>query len=248
MDHYGKYPFDSLPRSWKDAAKKYSPDTLQAHGIVPWHIEVMMRKLTWAFKKNDLNMVLKYSAEIGHYVADAHVPLHTTENYNGQLTNQKGIHGFWESRLPELYSSSYDFLVGKAKYIESPIDLAWETVKASHAAVDSVLKFEAQLNERFRPDRKYAVEVRNGVTIKTYSEEYSQAYDKMIEGQVERRLRQSLIDVGSLWYTAWVNAGQPDLDKLDNNTSNDSLKKAEEELEVLWNTGKPKLKAKGHDD
>ena len=28
---------------------------------------------------------------------------------------------------------------------------------------------------------------------------------------VENRLRASIILLGSLWYTAWVNAGQPDL-------------------------------------
>jgi hypothetical protein len=248
IDHYGPHPFDSVPKRWKDAVKKYSEDTLMAYGIVPWHIEVMVGKLTYAFKKQNLNLVLKYSAEIGHYIADAHVPLHTTENYNGQLTNQKGIHGFWESRLPELYSANYDYLVGAARYVDSPIDLAWETVRASHAAVDSVLKFEAQLNDRFDPARKYSVENRSGATIKTYSEEYSKAYDQMIEGQVERRLRKSLIDVGSLWYTAWVNAGQPDLEKLDNQTMLDSLQKVDEELDRMWSTGKPKVKSAGHED
>jgi hypothetical protein len=248
IDHYGEHPFDSVPRKWKDAVRKFSEDTLMAYGIVPWHIEVMVAKLTNAFKKQNLNLILKYSAEIGHYVADSHVPLHTTENYNGQLTNQKGIHGFWESRLPELYSSNYDYLVGAARYVDSPIDLAWETVIASHAGVDSVLKFEAQLNERFDPARKYSVENRGGATVKTYSEEYSKAYDKMIEGQVERRLRRSLIVVGSLWYTAWVNAGQPDLEKLDNQTIRDSLKLVDEELDRMWSTGKTKIKPVGHED
>ena len=46
---------------------------------------------------------------------------HTTENYNGQFTNQKGIHGFWESRIPELFYDEYDFITGKAKYIDYPL-------------------------------------------------------------------------------------------------------------------------------
>ena len=49
-----------------------------------------------------------------YYVGDAHVPLHTTENYNGKMTGQKGIHGFWESRLPEINADNYNFFVLKA--------------------------------------------------------------------------------------------------------------------------------------
>jgi hypothetical protein len=70
----------------------------------------------------------------------------------------------------------------------------------------------------------------------------------MIEGQVERRLRRSLIVVGSLWYTAWVNAGQPDLEILDNETIRDSLKLVDEELDRMWSTGKIKMKPVGHED
>jgi hypothetical protein len=65
------------------------------HGIVPWHILKVKYWLTQAMKDHDYKQILKLSADIGHYIADAHVPLHTTENYSGQLTNQHGIHGLW---------------------------------------------------------------------------------------------------------------------------------------------------------
>src|SRR4051794_38515860 len=48
MDHYGKYPFNSLPRTWIEATKKYSEDSLKAYGIVPWHIQIMLARLTKA--------------------------------------------------------------------------------------------------------------------------------------------------------------------------------------------------------
>ena len=156
IDHYGKYPFDSVPQWWKKAVAKYSEDTLKAYGIVPWHIEKMVYRLTEAFKEENMDLILHYSADLGHYIADAHVPLHTTENYNGQLTNQKGIHGFWESRIPEMKSEGYDYWIGRAKYIGKPLEKAWDVVKASHAAVDSVLKFEANLNAEYSPDKKYS--------------------------------------------------------------------------------------------
>nr|MBP7514011.1 hypothetical protein [Flavobacteriales bacterium] len=97
IDHYahnGSDPFAEVPRPWKQAVAKYTEDTLKAYGIVPWHIQVVYGRLVNAFQRGDVDRILYYSADLGHYVGDAHVPLHTTENYNGQLTNQHGIHAF----------------------------------------------------------------------------------------------------------------------------------------------------------
>lgn len=247
IDHYGKYAFDSVPKFWKNAVKKYSEDTLKAYGIVPWHIEKMVYRLTDAFKEENLDLILHYSADLGHYIADAHVPLHTTENYNGQMTNQKGIHGFWESRIPELKSDEYDYFIGKAKYIDRPINKAWETVKASNEAVDSVLKFEAELNSKYSPDQKYSFESRGSMLMKVYSKSYTEDYNKMLDGMVERRMRTAIITIGSLWYTAWINAGKPNLKRFGNKEISDSLKKVQAAEEELWKTGKKK-EVKGHDD
>jgi len=239
LDHYGPHSLDSLPHYWKKAVEKYSEDTLKAYGIVPWHIEKMVYRLTEAFRTENLDLILHYSADLGHYVADAHVPLHTTENYNGQLTNQKGIHGFWESRIPELKAASYDYWTGRAHYVDKTNQNAWSIIKASHAAVDSVLGLEKKLNDRYDPDKKYSFETRGNVTMKVYSEEYTTAYNALLNGMVERRMRAAIINVGSLWYTAWVNAGKPDLNRLTNKILSDSLKKVNEAEELRWKEKKP---------
>lgn len=247
IDHYGEHAFDSVPKFWKQAVAKFTEDTLRAYGIVPWQIEKHYYKLMNAFKDENLDGILHYSADLGHYIADAHVPLHTTENYNGQLTGQKGIHGFWESRIPELKAEDYDYFVGRAKYIDSPIKQAWKIVYASHMAVDSVLTFEAMLNKSFPQDQKYAYENRGSLMTKVYSAEYTNRYDLMIKGQVERRMRESIMMVGSLWYTAWIDAGKPNLDKLGNKEISDSLKLQMQQEELLYQQQKIK-NAKGHED
>ena len=94
LDDYGDSAAFKLPRYWNDAIKKYSEDSLQARGIVPWHINRMYYQLKDAFLLKDPQRILRVSAELGHYVADANVPLHTTRNYDGQLTGQNGIHAF----------------------------------------------------------------------------------------------------------------------------------------------------------
>jgi len=211
IDHYGDSALYKIPRSWFDAVNQYSEDTLNAHGIVPWHINLTKFALTKAFAENDLNRILSLSADLGHYIADANVPLHTTRNYNGQLTGQEGIHGFWESRLPELFSNDYDFFIGKSDYIEHPQEMAWQAVTNAHLALDSVLSFEKDLTQTFSEDKKFSFEERGRSFVKVYSRQFSTQYHRKLSGMVERRLRASIKMVADFWYTCWVDAGQPDL-------------------------------------
>jgi hypothetical protein len=207
----------------------------------------MLLRLTDAFKEKNQVRILKLSAEIGHYIADAHVPLHANSNHNGQLTDQKGIHGFWESRVPELLADKqWDFFIGKAEYIKNPGDFIWKRVLESAAASDSVLLFEKELSQIFSPDQKFAFEERNGVTIRQYSSAFSIAFDKKLNGMVERRMRQSIYAIASFWYTAWVNAGQPDLKTLSGkDLSQDDLKEFDA-LNNAWKNSKIKGREETH--
>ncbi|KRP13993.1 MAG: S1/P1 Nuclease [Sphingobacteriales bacterium BACL12 MAG-120813-bin55] len=237
IDHYGEYPFPELPRKWKDAVAKYSEDSLQAYGIVPWYIELMMYRLEDAMRNKEVKNILRLSAEIGHYIGDVHVPLHCTENYNGQLTNQNGIHGFWESRIPELIGDDYDYLVGKATYIPYINDRLWEVVLESHLMSDTVLQYEALLNEQFPASQKYAYETRGQSTVRTYSTAYALAYNDMLNNMVERRMRTTIIALGSFWYTAWINAGKPDLTGLDFQPYTDEELEEMNAIDNAWKSG-----------
>jgi hypothetical protein len=238
IDHYGTYPFDSLPRTWAKAVEKYGNDSLQKYGIVPWHIQTMLSRLTTAFKEKDQVKILKLSADIGHYIADSHVPLHVCSNHNGQFTNQQGIHGFWESRIPELLAAtSWDFLLGKASYITNPLSFTWKRVLESAAAADSVLHIERNVTMQFSADRKYSFEQRNGQILRQYSTAYSMAYDQQLNHMIERRMQQSIVAVASFWYTAWVNAGQPDLKQLVNKEFSDEDRREFDELNKAWLKG-----------
>jgi hypothetical protein len=228
MDHF--HPWDSIPKTYTKAVEKYGEDTLNRHGIGPWWLQQMSYRLTKAFEEKELFKIIKLSAEIGHYMADLHVPLHTSSNHNGQKTNQYGIHGFWESRVPELFANQeYDFVVGKAIYIKNVQNYVWTVVIQSAAASDSVLQIEKELTAKIRPDYKYSFENRNGITVKQYSSYFSMQYQDKLNGMVERRMRESIHATASIWYTAWVNAGQPDLQLLVGKTF------TEEELQE-WNT------------
>lgn len=239
-----RYAGKDIPKAWSKAVTMFSEDTLKAHGVVPWWIQVMLKRLTKAFREKNVPAILKLSAETGHYIGDAHVPLHTSSNHNGQFTGQQGIHGFWESRVPEIFAETgWDLFTERAIYIKNPLAFTWNTIHESANASDSVLSFERILNARYTADRKYAFEQRNGVIIKQYSIAYSSDYDAMLNGMVERRLRQSIFAVASFWYTAWVNAGQPNLKEYVKKGFSADEKLEFESLESKWKSGKPKGRA-----
>lgn len=201
----------------------------------------MKGRLVKAFKEKNVSSILKASAEIGHYIGDAHVPLHASKNHNGQYTNQHGIHGFWESRVPELLAESeFDFWIGKADYISNPLKFIWDRVLESASAADTVLQFEKTLSDQFPPDKKFAFEYRNGVILRQYSSSYTRAYNERLNGMVERRMRQSIYAVASFWYSAWVDAGQPNLTQLTDLHLSDDEKNELESLEQHWRDGKIK--------
>jgi hypothetical protein len=237
-DHYGKKPFVLIPQRWNDAIVKYSEDTLNKYGTVPWAIQYNYYKLVDAFKGHDTTGILTASANLGHYVADAHVPMHLTQNYNGQLTGQTGLHALWESRLPELFAANYNCYTGKARYIENPLKEAFKICRVSFKEVDSVLHFERMLNKTFPANKKYSIEKRGKRDVKDYSVAYSLAYQKMLQGMVQRRMRSAILSVGSFWYSAWIDAGQPDLNKLIKQPLNaNDVRKIQKE-EAIFKAGK----------
>ncbi len=215
-------------------------DRFSPYGIVPYHLVVQQNRLTEAFRQKSVGRILRLAAEMGHYLGDAHVPLHTTANYNGQLTNQIGIHAFWESRIPELFADEeYDYFVGAATYIADPKAYFWEVVLASHRMVDSVLTIEKELSRTYPRDQQYCFAERLGRTIRTQCPEYARAYQEALNGQVERRMRATIRAVGSSWYTAWVDAGQPDLTR-EGESLDEQERRELEELEAAFRKGEAK--------
>ncbi len=216
-------------------------DHFSEYGIVPYHLEATQRQLTKAFERGDARSILRICSEIGHYIGDAHVPLHTTENYNGEMTNQVGIHAFWESRLPELFADKgYDYFVGKAESIRDKNDYFWTAVLDSHKLLDSVLLIEKRLSQTIPPDQQFCFEERLGRSIRTQCEDYAKVYEQAMDGMVETRMQDAILAIGSSWFTAWVDAGQPYLNALlDTQATEDELRE-QKELEQEFQQGESK--------
>ncbi len=195
-----------------EGAKIHLEEHFSQEGIVPYHLYHYYFGLVHAFEEKNAKKILRRANDIGHYIADASVPLHTTKNYNGQLTGQIGIHAFWENRIPELLGDTeFDYFVGKAEYVENIRDFFWKIVLKSHSLKDKVLEAERKVSNRLRDDEKYEFIERNGIVTRVQSEKYTRAFNAEMNGMVEMRMRDAIKALGDIWYTAWIDAGQPDL-------------------------------------
>ncbi len=215
FEAYGKNAEKTMPVQWEAAVAKYTEDTLLKYGYVPYWVLTMKDRLTRSFSSGDRDSILFYSADIAHYIEDAHVPLHTTINYDGQLTGQKGIHALWESMVPELTLKTFD-LEGKKKaaYIKHPEKEIWKAVQHTFTLVPRMLEAEREVTKVFTEETKYRIQKRNGRDVKYYTKDFALAYAKKLEPSINDQALRAANMVAAFWYTAWVDAGKPDLSRI----------------------------------
>lgn len=212
FEAFGPNAANSMPFDWESAVKKYTKDTLIKYGWGPYNAMMQFEHLTAAFKSMNKDSILFYAADLGHYVADLHVPLHTTINYDGQLTGQNGLHHMWETFIPEINLNN--FQLGnqhQARYLKNPAEALWKNIRAAHALLPDMLAKEKQVTLEFTPATKYRTQMRYGKEVQSYTKDFAVAYAIALGKTVNTQLIASSNLLADFWYTAWVNAGKPNL-------------------------------------
>lgn len=234
-----------MPKTMSAAIAKYGKDSMDSYGVLPWYIQDMMGKLTTAFKNKRKTEILLLAGDLGHYIADAHMPLHTTINSDGQATGQAGIHSFWESQLPELFGKNYNMFIGEAHYIKNVENATWDIIDSSYALVQPLLYNESKMRKDNPEDKQYVIGADGkpatnpfGQRIHTY--EYAHVYHELLNGMVEKQMRTAIRITADFWYTAWVNAGKPDLTDLDPDYITERNKPFYKQDMKTWQKGKIK--------
>jgi hypothetical protein len=221
---FGKNYLNSIPHDFNKAIAKYTLDSLKEQGLVPWEVTKVYQKLVKAFKEEKRDSVLFYAADLGHYVSDAHVPLHTTINHDGQLTGQKGMHVLWETLVPENDIQTYQLYDAHSiQYIKNPQDFMFEILKESHAMLPEMFQVEKEVTAQIGMDKKHVDVVRNGKTLKYYSKEFIQGYANRLGKSVQQRMMQASFRVACFWYSAYIDAGKPAWVKQSDGSSNEKL-------------------------
>lgn len=195
LDKYGRFPFEALPRSYKAAATKFGRIKLEANGLLPWEIGVYSEKLTNAFKTGKWEEAKLDVAILAHYVAQAHDPFSTTDNFDGHMSGQAGINDRFGSTLTDRYSSFFPMRPNDASFISDPTDHAFDACLSAHRWLESILLAD-----------RNALRGQNSYTDDYYDRFYNEAGAILI-----RQLSDAATDVGSFWLTAWNNAGRPAL-------------------------------------
>lgn len=237
VEDFGDIPFDSLKY------KKFDEKTLQKWGSLPWFVNDTYKSLVTAMKGGRKTETLFTAAEMAHYIADAHMPLHTSTNHDGQLTNQRGIHAHWEALLVERYARNYKLNIRPAQYIDKVDHEIWNIIKDTHTLVDTLLIIDKKLRKDF-PEEKLYLKDSEGKVIKNkfgqwvFSPEYSELLHMALNGMVEKQMQKSIMAVADFWFTAWVDAGKPDLLNLDQAKVTHSNQKQFKKDFKLWSKGK----------
>jgi len=81
-------PVRGPARNYKAAVTKFGKAKLDANGLLPWQIGVYSEKLTEAMKAGKWEEAKLYAAILANYVAEAHDPFDTTDNFDGRLSAQ----------------------------------------------------------------------------------------------------------------------------------------------------------------
>ena len=195
LNKYGTFPYLDLPHSYKEAVKKYGLRHITRNGVLPWQIGEYSLKLTNAFRAHDWKHVRLDGAALAFYVADAHDPLHTTQNYDGQLTGQNGLEMRFGNELVERYSHFFIFRPDNASKVNDPTEHAFQMVLEAHTWVDQIILADL-LAQGGTPG---------------YTDEYFDAFYSRVGSTTMKEISEAAHDIGSYWYSAWLNAGHPEL-------------------------------------
>jgi len=191
----------AMPRDYSAALQKFGPSTLKRLGTLPWREAEMFGDLQRAFesmgKGNSFAAqdVVVFAAAASHYVQDATQPLHASNNYDGQLTDQRGVHARFESELFERFESRLTLTPAAPTPFMSPRDFAFDVLLASFPDVDAVLKAD-----------KEAIGAGD-----TYDDAYFEAFFSRVKPLLEQRLSAAITATAAVIVTAWEQAGKPSL-------------------------------------
>jgi hypothetical protein len=195
LDKYGMFPYLELPHSFQRAVEKFGSGRINRDGVLPWQIGEYSLRLTNALKAQNWYEARLNAAVLAHYVADAHDPLHTTSNFDGQLTSETGLAARFGASLIDRYQGFFIFRAVPAAKIDDPTEYAFQTVLESHTWVNQVLLWDRRSVEGLRD----------------FNDDYFDRFYSQIGSIAVRELNGAAHDAGSYWYTAWLNAGRPAL-------------------------------------
>lgn len=205
LDMYGTYPFKELPRDYDEAVKKFGAETVNSRGTLPWRIAEYTLKLAEDMKSGKREKIRMTAAALGHYVGDSYSPLHSVENYNGQYTNNYGVHKQFENRMVNAYMDSYEPQLNEAASIKEPLRHAFDIVMRSYKLVLPILESETKARKILTSGQ---IDSLNDWRAKGIPDYLAILYSDLGE-MGWNQMNSASYDLGRYWVSAWELAGKP---------------------------------------
>lgn len=164
-----------------------------SNGILPYTIISTVDSVKKYFVLHDWQKVMLKAADLGHYVGDGHMPLHLTRNYDGQYTNQSGVHSRYETSMINADSSLLIYTGDSCNYVSDVTNFVFSFIYNNYNYVDSVL---------------YGDSVAHAIAG-NYGSIYLQQLWQKTGNFTIKLFKNASNFLTRLIYTAWVNAGSP---------------------------------------
>lgn len=196
IDNYPEFiATGKIPHTYDSVVTAHGMGWVIDQGILPWATLRTYDSLKSAFSRGDWNASAHFAADLGHYVADGHMPLHLTANYDGQQTGQLGIHSRYESKMVSQYEGYLVYPVDSVHTIGNMEAFVFNYIYANYRYVDSVLLADT-----------YAKAQSGGAVSGSI---YYQALWQKTGNFTIDLFRGATLATASMIYTAWIEAGSP---------------------------------------
>lgn len=195
IDNYPEFIENgSISQDLQSLIDQHGAGFVDDNGYLPWATLATYDSLVKCFSEKDWEKAKFFAADLGHYVGDGFMPLHLTRNYNGQYTDNYGIHGRYESDMINRFKNEIEIQEGQIQDIENISEYVFSYIYENYKYADSILECD-----------NYG----KSINSNTSSTEYLEAMWDYSEGFTNHLLNKASLAFASLFYSAWADAGKP---------------------------------------
>lgn len=197
IDNYSEFIANGyIPQTLDSVIAIHGYAFVQDNGFLPWATETSFDSLRSCLQRHDFAKAKIFAADLGHYVADGHMPLHITKNYNGQNTGNTGIHSRYESTMINAHISEIIYTGYDATEISNVNQYIFDYLYVNYTYCDSVIMAD-----------NYAKSLSTNYSSTTYKNALWEKSKSFTIPLFERASHA----FAALIYTAWIQAGSPSI-------------------------------------
>lgn len=200
IDNYADFVKNhQIEENFERACSKYGKDFIMKNGTLPWTTDSTYKALVENFRTKNWNQAALTIADMGHYVADGFMPLHTTANYDGQFTGQTGVHSRYEEVMVDPYIDDISIKETPDKRVDQVQSFIFEYLYDNTSKNEPILQADID-----------ALKMAGG----QYDENYYRFFWEKTKLLTVKQLRKATKTLATLIYSAWIEAGKPEIPEM----------------------------------